>query len=113
MTTDYDSELKRLQDMALDHAIQEMDASDGLGVETPKDRGDRGFLTGMAAKSLGVAVAIERFMALRRGEGGTADPAAEDATQEAEAKKRLIAKANEQVDKIMERAGVGFHKRGK
>lgn len=101
---DYDAELKRIQDIALDHAIEEMDASDGLTVETKEDRGNRGFLTGMASKSIGVAVKIEQFMALKKGNGsaGWDDPA-----EEAKAAAALVNSARAEVAKVMERAGVG------
>jgi hypothetical protein len=102
----YDDELKRIQDMALEHAIEEMDAADRRSVKTTADRGDRGFLTGMAAKSLGVAVRIEQFLALRRGEGG-----GDEDEQEDRAKEKLVTKAKTEVAKIMERAGVGHKPR--
>lgn len=102
--TDYDAELQRIQATALGHAIEEMDASAELTVQTREDRGDRGFLTGMAAKSLGVAVRIEQFLALRRGEGDGKDP---DARQQGDAAKKLVQSARAEVRGIMERVGAG------
>lgn len=108
MTNDYELELKRIQEMALDHAIEEMDASDALGVKVAKDRGDRGFLTGMASKSIGVAVKIEQFLALRRTPGH--DPG--DDKGEEDAKKALIKNARGEVAQIMERVSGGSKRRG-
>lgn len=108
MTKDYEIELQRIQEMALDHAIEEMDASDALGVKVAKDRGDRGFLTGMASKSIGVAVKIEQFLALRRTPGH--DPGDEKGEQQA--KTELIKNARGEVAQIMERVGAGNKRRG-
>lgn len=100
---DYNAELARIQNIALDNAIQEMDATDKLGIATKEDRGDRGFLTGMASKSLGVAVRIEQILALRRGDPGGAD----DNRQEQVAKAKMIMSARAEVASIMERVGAG------
>jgi hypothetical protein len=101
---DIDAELLRIQQISIEHAIEEMDAAAERGVKTTVDRGDRGFLTGMAAKSLGVAVRIEQFLALRRGEGGGDDDHEE---QEQKAKVKLVSKSKAEVAKIMERVGAG------
>lgn len=113
MTKDYNAELERIQQLALDHAIEEMDASDERGVDSAQERGDRGFLTGMASKSLAVAVRIEQFLALRRGDGGAEGGPGDDDAEEAKAKAALVSKAKTEVAKIMERAGVGYHQRGR
>jgi hypothetical protein len=64
----------------------------------------------MAAKSLGVAVRIEQFLALRRGR----PPAeGEEESGEAAAKKTLLSNARAEVKGILERAGVGNTPRGK
>jgi hypothetical protein len=99
MTQDHATELARIQALALDHAIEEMDAAAAKTLETQQDRGDRGWLTGMAAKSLNVAVKIEQFLALR-GEGS--GPRDED---EEEAASRLVKTARAEVRSIMERVG--------
>jgi len=99
-TKDYEAELERIQNIALDHAIEELDAADQRGLETTADRGDRGFLTGMAAKSLGVAVRIEQFLILRRREGFGDD----DAEQQA-ATSNMVKKARAEVRGILERVG--------
>lgn len=108
MTKDYELELQRIQEIALDHAIEEMDAADERGVKTSGERGDRGFLTGMASKSIGVAVKIEQFLALRRG-GHTGG---DDDKEEEKAKASLIKNARGEVAAIMERVSVGSKRRG-
>lgn len=105
MMDDIEKELERIQGIALQHAVDEMDEAAARTLATKEDRGDRGFLTGMAAKSLGVAVRIEQFLMLRRREGFDArDP--EDPTAEANAKMAMVKKARAEVGKIMERVGV-------
>jgi hypothetical protein len=100
--------LRAIQDMAVDHAIEEMQAAHELTLETKTERGDRGWLTGMAAKSVGVACKIEQFIVLRTtGNGGT-DPDAEDAATNA-----LIEKANAEVARIMEGSKAGPPERPK
>lgn len=101
---DIEQELERVQGVALKHAIDEMDEAAARGLDTKEDRGDRGFLTGMAAKSLGVAVRIEQFLMLRRREGGEPiNP--EDPDGETKAKMAMVKKARGEVAKIMERVG--------
>lgn len=102
-TNDHEAELEleRIQNIAINHAVQEMDASDGRGLESPTERGDRGFLTGMAAKSLGVAVRIEQFLILRRREGFASD----DPKEEQAATSNMIKKARAEVRGILERVG--------
>jgi len=104
MMGDIEGELGRIQNIALKHAVDEMDESATRTLETKEDRGDRGFLTGMAAKSLGVAVRIEQFLILRRREGfgGT-----DDAADEQAAKLEMVKKARGEVAKIMERVSGG------
>lgn len=99
-----DEELRDIQQTALDHAIEEMAAADALGIKTAKDRGDRSWLTGMAAKSLGVAVRIEQFIALRNGKKANDG---DDDDQEKAAKDKMVKTARTEVAKILERAGVG------
>jgi hypothetical protein len=93
-----DDELREIQDMAVEHAIEEMQAADLLGIDSKDDRGDRGWLTGMAAKSLGVAVRIEQFLALRK------DRKVPDDSEE-EAKRALISRARAEVKGLISRAG--------
>jgi hypothetical protein len=101
---DIESELERIQGIALKHAIDELDAADGLGLDSKTARGDRGFLTGMSARSLGVAVRIEQFLILRRREGfGSLD----DEKDEKAAKVEMLRKARGEVTKILERVGSG------
>lgn len=101
---DIEGELERIQNIALKHAVDEMDEAAARTLATKEDRGDRGFLTGMAAKSLGVAVRIEQFLILRRREGfnSMGDPEDEKA-----AKLEMVKKARGEVAKIMERVSGG------
>lgn len=105
---DQDEELRRIQDIAVDHAIAEMDEAASRGLDTKADRGDRGFLTGMAAKSLGVAVKIEQFLLLRKERKATG---LNDPEEERQAKATLIANARAETRGILERIGAG-NKRG-
>jgi hypothetical protein len=98
-----DDELKRIQEIALEHAINEMDEANTRGLDTKEDRGDRGFLTGMAAKSLGVAVKIEQFLILRNREG-LYNPDDENVEQ---AKNSLVKNARAEVAEIMKRVKDG------
>jgi hypothetical protein len=95
----HDDELRRIQDLAVKHAVEEMDAAAALGLDTKEGRGDRGWLTGMAGKSLSVAVKIEQFVALRAGRKMTA----EDEEDEDTAKTRLVKEASAEVAEIMKR----------
>lgn len=94
-----DEELRRIQNLAVQNAIQEMDAAAALGLDTKEGRGDRGWLTGMAGKSLAVAVKIEQFVALRAGRKTTPD---EEEDEEA-SKGRLVKEASAEVAEIMKR----------
>lgn len=98
-----DEELRRVQDIALEHAINEMDEAHSRGLATKEDRGDRGFLTGMAAKSLGVAVKIEQFLILRNREGFESD----DDTEAERAKSTMLKTARAEVAEIMKRVKDG------
>lgn len=104
MMDEIEQELERVQGVALQHAVAEMDKAAARGLDTKEDRGDRGFLTGMAAKSLGVAVRIEQFLMLRRRENG-APLYPDDPDGEAKAKMAMVKKARGEVAKIMERVG--------
>ncbi len=99
---DHDAELKRIQEMAINHAIEEMNASDERGIESREERGDRGFLTGMAARSLGVAVKIEQFLALRREHAARGQPLDDEADEE-RAKAKLIKQARAEVQGVLAR----------
>jgi hypothetical protein len=103
MMSDIEKELERIQDVALRHAVEEMDAAAELTLESKQERGDRAWLSGMSGKSLGVAVRIEQFLILRRREGF----GGEDAKEEEAAKVEMLKKARGEVSKILERAGVG------
>lgn len=94
--------LEEIKEWALDHAVEEMEAAHALTLDTKEQRGDRSWLTGMAAKSLGVAVRIEQFIELRR--TGKALP--DDDEAEKAAKDRMLSRARTEVGKLLERAGV-------
>jgi hypothetical protein len=98
-------ELRDVQDMALDHAIEEMNAAHQRGLDEKEDRGDRGFLTGMASKSVSVAVKIEQFIMLRNREmpGAFND----DPERERKAADSLIRNARAEVAEILEKVGAG------
>jgi len=97
-----EADLREVQDMALDHAIEEMNAAHTRGLDEKEDRGDRGFLTGMAAKSMAVAVKIEQFIMLRNREGMG------DRTEEDErAAAALVRQARSEVAHILEKVGAG------
>ena len=104
-----DEDLKRIQDIAIEHAVAEMDEAHARGLDTKEDRGDRGFLTGMAAKSLGVAVKIEQFLILRNREGGYNM----DEENVELAKNQLVKNARAEVAEIMKRVKDGPKARGK
>lgn len=101
---DTDAELLRIQQQAIDNAIEEMDAASALTLGDKQSRGDRGWLTGMASKSLSVAVRIEQFMAARR--SGQAPGEEEEGVEEA--KRKLVNRARDEVAQILERVGVGY-----
>jgi hypothetical protein len=93
---DIDSELKRIQGIAIEHAIEEVDASHQRTLETKEERGDRGWLSQMASRSLAVAVKIETLLNMRRN-GGTKD----DEEREREAKQQLLDQAQAEVSRIL------------
>ena len=104
MDAEREQKLRAVQDMAIDNAVEEMEAAHEKSLQTKGDRGDRGWLTGMAAKSMGVAVRIEQFLMLRsRGAIYTGD----DAEAEAAAVDSMIRSARAEVGRIMENAKAG------
>jgi hypothetical protein len=103
-----EQELREVQNMALDHAIEEMNAAHGRGLDSEQDRGDRGFLTGMASKSVGVAVKIEQFIMTRNREGMGTRPEDDD-----RAAANLVKTARAEVQQILEKVGAGAQPRRK
>ena len=91
--------LQEVQEMALDHAIEEMEAAHDLTLATKEDRGDRAWLTGMAAKSLGVVAKIEQFLALKERSPGYQGDDETASSQEA----AFVKRAEAQLNKIMGR----------
>jgi hypothetical protein len=103
ISKDQEEKLRAIQDKAVDHAIEELNAADELGIESREDRGDRYFLTKMAKESLTVAAKVEGFIMLRTREGRfNLDP-----DEEKEAVDRMIKRARGEVDAILKRAKDG------
>ena len=103
MSKEQEEQLRAIQDKAVDHAVEEMNAASLLGIESKEDRGDRFWLTKMAEKSLTVAAKVEGFILLRTREGRF-NPDAED---ENDAINRMIKRARGEVDAILKRAKEG------
>lgn len=103
MDEQQEAELRRIQDMAVRHAIEEMDEAGSRGLELKDERGDRGFLTGMAAKSLGVAVKVEQFILLRKARSGIIG----DDESELKAAHNLIQSARADVREVLDRVAKG------
>lgn len=101
--------LREIQDMAIEHAIEEMDAVHALTLATKEERGDRAWLTGMCAKSIGVAVRIEQFISLREQRSGAwPRQTEEDEQREREA---FVRRAEAQLRSIMQRQKPRFKHR--
>lgn len=107
MTPEQEAKLREMQDMAIDRAIEENEAAHERGLATKIDRGDRGWLTGMAAKSVGLAVKVEQFFQLRA-QRAPLDPDADDAATEA-----MVKRASAEVERIMAAAKAGPQERPK
>lgn len=103
MSKEQEESLRAIQDKAVDHAVEEMNAAAELSIVTKEDRGDRFWLTKMAEKSLSVAAKVETFIILRTREGRF-NPNEDD---EKEAVDRMIARARGEVANIIERAKAG------
>lgn len=100
MSPDKLERLRQVQDTAIDHAIEEMDAASAYGIETKADRGDRAWLTKMCGGSLTVAARVEQFIALRE-RGSHFDPrnpADQDRAEEA-----FVQRAEAQMRAMLER----------
>jgi hypothetical protein len=107
---DQEQTLREIQDQAVTHAIEEMNAAAQLGLKEKEDRGDRFWLTKMATQSLTLAAKVEGFIMLRSREKGAPSP--EDEETEARATDKLIKKARGEVAAILERARAGYKPRG-
>lgn len=102
MNPDKLARLKEVQEMAIDHAIEEMEAAHDLTLATKDERGDRSWLTGMAAKSLAVVGRIEQFIALKERPAGGVSPNSKADLDEQEA--AFVKRAEAQLNKIMGRS---------
>jgi len=101
MNEDAKTQLERLQTLAIAHAIEEMDAAHDLTLATKEDRGDRAWLTGMCGKSLGVALRVEQYLALKERGAAFNGQSEEDA---AKAEAAFVRRAEAQLEQIMGRA---------
>ena len=102
MTKDQEEELRRIQEMAVTHAIEEMDESNKLGLASKDDRGDRYWYAKMATQSLQVAARIEAFIMLKHREGLGAG-AEDDETETRKIDKMVLAARND-VKTLLDRA---------
>lgn len=107
MTPEQETRLRAMQDMAIERAIEENEAAHKRGLETKTDRGDRGWLTGMAIKSVGLAVKVEQFFQLRAARAPM-DPDADDKATE-----DMVQRASAEVERIMAIAKAGPTERPK
>lgn len=95
--------LERIQTMAIDHAIEELEQAHGLSLGDKDERGDRFFLTKMGEKSLGVACKVENYISLKERDGRwQTNPEQEDAQIE-----RMVKQARGEVEAIIKRAKDG------
>lgn len=106
--TDRIEQLREVQEIALDHAVQEMQEAHKLNLSTKTSRGDRGWLTGMAAKSVGVACKIEQFIQMREARKAVEDPDAADRETDA-----MVRRASAEVSKLLETIQAGPQERPK
>lgn len=98
--------LKQIQDQAIDHAIEEMDAASTLTLKTKEERGDRAWLTGMCSKSLSVAYRVQQFLEVcERGDLGF-DHREEEEQERAAAE--FVKRAEAQMRSIIERGRPKF-----
>jgi len=97
--------LKEIQEIAIDHAIEEMEAAHALSLETKLERGDRGWLTKMCGQSLTVAMRIEQFILLRKDAAGF-DYRDDDEQKRAESE--FVKRAEAQMKSIIARARPKF-----
>ncbi len=105
MTDEQKAELQRIQDMAVNHAIEEMSEAGALTLATKDDRGDRFWLTKMASQSLALAARVEAYVMLKQREGIGADHETEE-TENARID-RMIKSARSEVSSIVAKAKKG------
>lgn len=92
MLKDKLSELERIQDLALDHTVESIDAAAKCDLDEKEGRGNRVWLTKAANESMKLVLQVERFFAMRRGDlpdnekGKSPDQQAEEAVQRAASK---------------------------
>jgi hypothetical protein len=107
MRPDQEAALRLMQEQSIDRAIEENAKAHETGLDSKTSRGDRGWLTGMAAKSVGLAVKVEQFFQLRA-QRSPLDPDADDAATEA-----MVKRASAEVERIMAAAKAGPQERPK
>lgn len=91
-------QLEQIQQMAIEHAMEEMHAAHELGVETKEDRGNRAWLSKMCAQSLNVMLTIERYLELKKTSHASHNPGVEERAQDA-----FVKKAQAHLDRIIKR----------
>ena len=89
-------QLEQIQQMAIEHAVEEMHAAHALGLDTKADRGDRMWLSKMCAQSLGVVLTIERYLELKKSSYESHNPEVEEEAQDA-----FVKRAQAHLDKII------------
>lgn len=107
MRQDQEESLRKMQESAIDMAIAEHEAAAAKGLDTKTDRGDRGWLTGMASKSVGLAVKVEQFFQLRA-QRTSVDPDEDDRETE-----KMVKQASATVAKLFESMKAGPQERPK
>ena len=103
ISKDQEDKLRGIQDKAVEHAIEEMNAASELGIESKEDRGDRFWLTKMAEKSMTFAAKVEQFIILKQRDGRWNL----NEEEEKEAIDRMVKRARGEVETIIKRAKAG------
>ena len=105
MNDEQKAELQRIQDMAVNNAIEEMSEAGTLTLATKDERGDRFWLTKMASQSLALAARVEAYVMLKQRESGGTNPETEE-TENARID-RMIKSARSEVANIVAKAKKG------
>lgn len=104
MRDDQKSELDRIQEIAIDHAIESIDAANDLcDISDKEGRGDRVWLTKGANESMKLVCVIQRFFEMKANIDGTKTPQqVEDSAQS------IIDKAEKQLAKQRQNMGQAY-----
>jgi len=99
MRDDQLEQLKRMQEIAIDHAIEAVDMADSeCDITSKEGRGDRVWLTKAANEGMKLACAVERLVQMRGQGKEIPDPEKEIKTAEA-----IIARANKKFEAYTQR----------